>query len=64
MLAHGEIIRERDLHIVLVHEQDHWWHAAVKTDQSRQEAYLVSLRRTHLGNVQALRRRGKKHEGK
>ena len=58
MLDRGEIIKDRDLHIGIVHEADGWYYAVIKTTKTGKAAYLQSLRRTNLSDIERMRTRG------
>lgn len=58
MLNRGEIIKDRDLHIGIIHQSDGWYYAVIKVTKTGVAVYIQSLRRTNLADIERLRARG------
>ena len=58
MLDRGEIIKDRALHIGIVHRRDGWYYAVIKVTKTGKAVYLQSLRKTNINDIQRIRARG------
>ena len=57
MLERGELLKDRDLHIGIVHEAQGWYYAVLKTTKTGKVVFLQSLRKTNLSDIERMRAR-------
>lgn len=57
MLDHGEVFRDREMHLGLLHDQGAWFYAVIKTTKTGKAVFLQSFRRTNVSDIERMRAR-------
>ncbi|MDD2610238.1 MAG: hypothetical protein PHX60_11245 [Giesbergeria sp.] len=57
MLDKGEVFRDREMHLGLLHDQGSWFYAVIKTTKTGKAVFLQSFRRTNVSDIERMRAR-------
>jgi hypothetical protein len=57
MLDRGEVFRDREMHLGLLHDQGSWFYAVIKTTKTGKAVFLQSFRRTNISDIERMRAR-------
>ena len=57
MLDRGEVFRDREMHLGLLHDEGAWFYAVIKTTKTGKAVFLQSFRRTNVNDIERVRAR-------